>query len=423
MTEVIKYSKIGKEDLALKSSATDTSLAVTLPDGTEVVLTKISLDEFIAHAAVNFNLQQASSFLLEILTANPSTNTQGRIYLFDTTQDVLRYMDGSVVRELVDLAITQTLTNKTLTSPRIGTAILDTSGNEILGMIVTASAVNFVDVVPSATNQDVIIRAVGDDTDIDLDLQAKGTGVVRADGVEITSLPVGNRGDVLIYNGTVWTSLAFGTSSQILETRGSGADPQWAGMTTQGDVLYRDASGVARLAAGTSGQRLTTQGASANPIWETVVVADLIIESNNDTEGTTTSTSTADVVTLGSLSIAATRPVFVQCAIRKATATSSTCSVGMKVNGTAVIANFTCYNADVATGSGIFWAFLPSRVTNYQGGVGYSAMSGAGGIRADASAASVPIATITEIIITGQVGNGSATFGVDEVKVYSMDPS
>jgi len=151
MTEVLKYSKIGKEDLALKSSATDTSLRVTLPDGTEVVLTKLSLDEFVAFAAVNMNLQQLQNHLLEILTANPGTNTQGRFYLFDTTQDVLRYMDGTNVRELVDLAITQTLTNKTLTSPQIGTAILDTSGNEILGMIVTASAINYVDIVPSAT--------------------------------------------------------------------------------------------------------------------------------------------------------------------------------------------------------------------------------------------------------------------------------
>ena len=227
MTEVLKYSKIGKEDLALKSSASDTSLRVTLPDGTEVVLTKLSLDEFVAFAAVNMNLQQVQNHLLEILTANPSTNTQGRIYLFDTTQDVIRYMDGSVVRELVDLAITQTLTNKTLTSPQIGTVILDTSGNEILGMIVTASAVNYVDIVPSATGQDVIIRAVGDNDNIDLDLQSKGTGIVLANGAQIASFPVGNQGEILFYNGTDWVVLGVGTDGQSLASGGGSANPEW----------------------------------------------------------------------------------------------------------------------------------------------------------------------------------------------------
>ena len=272
MTEVLKYSKIGKEDLALKSSATDTTLRVTLPDGTEVVLTKLSLDEFKAWAAVNFNLQQAQSLLLEILTANPSTNTQGRFYLFNTTVDVIRYMDGSAVRELVELAATQTLTNKTLTSPRIGTAILDTSGNEILGMIVTASAVNYVDIVPSATGQDVIIRAVGDNTNIDLDLQSKGTGIVMANGAEIASFPVGNQGEILFYNGTAWVVLGTGTSGQALRSQGASANPIWADeanaiLTTRGDVLYRNATILARLAAGTSGQFLKTQGSGADPVW------------------------------------------------------------------------------------------------------------------------------------------------------------
>ena len=37
---------------------------------------------------------------------------------------------------------TQTLTNKTLTSPKIGTSILDTSGNELFKLTATGSAVN-----------------------------------------------------------------------------------------------------------------------------------------------------------------------------------------------------------------------------------------------------------------------------------------
>ena len=41
-------------------------------------------------------------------------------------------------------------------------------------------------------------------------------------------------------------------------------------LTTQGDIVYRDASGLARLGAGTSGQVLQTGGTGANPSWGTV---------------------------------------------------------------------------------------------------------------------------------------------------------
>ena len=43
-----------------------------------------------------------------------------------------------------------------------------------------------------------------------------------------------------------------------------------ATLTTQGDILYRDGSGLQRLAAGTSGQVLQTGGSGANPSWTTV---------------------------------------------------------------------------------------------------------------------------------------------------------
>ena len=41
-------------------------------------------------------------------------------------------------------------------------------------------------------------------------------------------------------------------------------------LTTQGDILYRDGSGLQRLGAGTSGQVLQTGGTGANPSWTTM---------------------------------------------------------------------------------------------------------------------------------------------------------
>ena len=51
----------------------------------------------------------------------------------------------------VTLTGTQTLTNKTLTSPKIGTSILDTSGNELLLLTATGSAVNEITLANAGT--------------------------------------------------------------------------------------------------------------------------------------------------------------------------------------------------------------------------------------------------------------------------------
>jgi len=51
----------------------------------------------------------------------------------------------------VTLTGTQTLTNKTLTSPKIGTNILDTNGNELLTLTATGSAVNELTLANAAT--------------------------------------------------------------------------------------------------------------------------------------------------------------------------------------------------------------------------------------------------------------------------------
>ena len=59
-------------------------------------------------------------------------------------------------------------------------------------------------------------------------------------------------------NGTYWAYYAKGGSTYT------------STLTTQGDILYSDGSGEARLAAGTSGQVLQTGGSGANPSWTTV---------------------------------------------------------------------------------------------------------------------------------------------------------
>ena len=66
----------------------------------------------------------------------------------------------------------------------------------------------------------------------------------------------------------------IGSTNQVLSV--TAGLPAWktlttadSVLTTQGDVLYESASGLARLGFGTSGDVLTTKGTGANPVWET----------------------------------------------------------------------------------------------------------------------------------------------------------
>lgn len=77
---------------------------------------------------------------------------------------------------LATLAGTETFTNKTLTSPRIGTSILDTNGNELALLTATASAVNEVTLANAATAGAPSITASGDDAAVGLSLATKSTG-------------------------------------------------------------------------------------------------------------------------------------------------------------------------------------------------------------------------------------------------------
>jgi len=79
----------------------------------------------------------------------------------------------------VTLTGTQTLTNKTLTSPKIGTSILDTNGNELALLTATSSAVNEITLANAATGNGPIISSTGE-TNVDLNLNPKGTGVLKS---------------------------------------------------------------------------------------------------------------------------------------------------------------------------------------------------------------------------------------------------
>ena len=98
----------------------------------------------------------------------------------------LVYFDGVATNTgvydlgLTTAANTQTLTNKTLTSPKIGTSILDTNGLELALLTATGSAVNEFTIANAASGAGPILSATGDETNVDINLNPKGSGVLKS---------------------------------------------------------------------------------------------------------------------------------------------------------------------------------------------------------------------------------------------------
>ena len=111
----------------------------------------------------------------------------------------------------VTLTGTQTLTNKTLTAPKIGTSILDTSGNELALLTATGSAVNEFTLANAATGNNPTISATGGDTNVGITLTPKGTGEIV--------IAAGN----LNYGGTAVTATGAELNYSDLATLGTSA--------------------------------------------------------------------------------------------------------------------------------------------------------------------------------------------------------
>ena len=80
----------------------------------------------------------------------------------------------------VTLTGTQTLTNKTLTAPAIGTSILDTNGLELALITATGSAVNEFTIANAAAGAGPTLSATGDESNVDINLNPKGSGVLKS---------------------------------------------------------------------------------------------------------------------------------------------------------------------------------------------------------------------------------------------------
>ena len=111
------------------------------------------------------------------------------VYFDGVTTDTGVYDTGfSAESGDVTLTGTQTLTNKTLTAPKIGTSILDTNGAELFLLTATGTAVNQLTYANAAADNNPSFTATGDSTNIGINFVPKGSGTVQYNGSEISTV-------------------------------------------------------------------------------------------------------------------------------------------------------------------------------------------------------------------------------------------
>ena len=139
-------------------------------------------------------------------TANDGTNPD--IY-------TMAFGDGDVT-----LTGTQTLTNKTLTSPAIGTKISDTNGNELLNLTATSSAVNELTLANAATGNGPILSATGE-TNVDINLNPKGTGVLKS---ATAAVKIAGTETMWVPSSAMYGATTNGADAQQVETTATRPD-------------------------------------------------------------------------------------------------------------------------------------------------------------------------------------------------------
>ena len=114
----------------------------------------------------------------------------------------------------VTLTGTQTLTNKTLTSPKIGTSILDTNGAELMLLTATGSAVNEFTLANAATGAGPTLSATGE-TNVDINVNPKGSGVLKSG---TAAVKIAGTETIFVPAAAMFGTTTNGADAQAVET-------------------------------------------------------------------------------------------------------------------------------------------------------------------------------------------------------------
>jgi len=148
------------------------------------------------------------------------TTNKGDALVFATANDGTNPDIDTLPAGDVTLTGTQTLTNKTLTSPVIGTKISDTNGNELVNLTATSSAVNEFTLANAATGNGPILSATGE-TNVDINLNPKGSGVLKS---ATAAVKIAGKETMWVPAAAMYASTTNGADSAQVETTATRPD-------------------------------------------------------------------------------------------------------------------------------------------------------------------------------------------------------
>ncbi len=149
-----------------------------------------------------------------------ASGNKGDAVVFATANDGTNPDIDTLPAGDVTLTGTQTLTNKTLTSPKIGTSILDTNGNELALLTATGSAVNEITLANAATGNGPIISSTGE-TNVDLNLNPKGTGVLKS---ATAAIKIAGKETIWVPAPAMYAATTNGADAEQVETTATRPD-------------------------------------------------------------------------------------------------------------------------------------------------------------------------------------------------------
>lgn len=251
---VRKYSSISVETtLASGINSSQTSMTVATGTGTTLmggvslssgdtfalaIDPETSSEEIIYVTAVasdTFTIQRAKAGTGSVPdTTGVAHNAGATVQHVFTGNDAQHFEDG--INSAITETSTSTLSNKTLTAPKFvsGGFIADANGNEQIKFTTTSSAVNEITVTNAASGSDPSIAATGSDTNIDLNLISKGTGVVQANGNPIALA----RLSVNAQSGTTYTLVANDLNKLVTTSNASAVTVTVPnGVFSAGDII------------------------------------------------------------------------------------------------------------------------------------------------------------------------------------------
>ena len=250
---------------------------------------------------------------------------------------------------LVGRDTTDTLANKTLTSPVINSPTGIVKGDVGLGNVDNTSDVTKNAATATLTNKTIsgasnTLSNIGNSSLTNSSMTIAGH-IVSLGGSQ--TIAVGDLSSIA--DGTIASNVSGGSAAPAANSISSVLDKLVG--TTQGNIIYRDVSGWAALAPGSSGQFLKTLGAAANPAWDSIPGGGDMIASNNLSDVASASTALTNLggTTVGKAVFTAANAVAAQTAIALSknygTFTSTTTNTTTTYADTTVALNITPVSA------------------------------------------------------------------------------